>query len=202
MKSTQNPEQIIIFGGSFNPPTRAHEQIIDSCLSMPGFDEVWVMPSGDRDDKRLLGTDQQRLAMLDAMKDQEFGNDPRLKITDFELELPQPTQTIRTVGALALAYPGKRFWFVFGADSYASMPDWEYGEKLQKQLPMLLLPRDKLDLPNESATIRYLPDIAAMGDQVSSTKVRDTIAENGDITPFVSGAVKAFIRSNNLYAAS
>lgn len=200
MDIQQTKEQVIIFGGSFNPPTLAHERIIETCLAMPGFDEVWVMPSGDRADKCLSNTKEHRLAMLETMKQQEFHNDSRLKITDFELQLPQPTQTIRTVGALALAHPDTRFWFVFGADSYASMPEWEYGTILQKQLPVMLLPRPGSELPGQSDTIKHLPSVTEAV-AISSTEARAAAAEQRDLAPFVSCAVQKFITTHRLYVA-
>ncbi len=197
----QATEQIVIFGGSFNPPTLAHERIIEQCLTMSDFDEVWVMPSGDREDKFLKNTDAYRLGMLETMKQQEFNSDIRLRITDFELRLPQPTQTIRTVGALALAHPGTRFWFVFGADSYASMPRWEYGEVLQSHLPVMLLPRPGSELPAESDIIKHLPGVTEAV-AISSTEARSAVAEQRDLAPFVSGAVERFIQVNKLYVTS
>jgi nicotinic acid mononucleotide adenylyltransferase len=59
-----NKRKILLFGGSFSPPTLAHEAIIAACLDMKDFDEVWVMPSGDRADKVIAIQDEDRLKML------------------------------------------------------------------------------------------------------------------------------------------
>lgn len=197
---TSNPQEVIVFGGSFNPPTRAHESIIRTCMQQPGFDEVWVMPSGDRDDKHMASSDADRLAMLEALKQDDFGNDPRLQISDFELRLPQPTQTIRTVGALALAYPRTNFWFVYGADSYASMPEWENGQELQQNLSVLLLPREGTPLPSPSPNIRYLIGDLEDAAAISSTKVREAVGQRQDFAPFVSNAVRKYIQARKLYS--
>ena len=137
--------------------------------------------------------------MLRTMRSQEFGNDPRLKITDFEMQLPQPTQTIRTVGALALAYPKTSFWYVFGADSYADMPQWENGAELQAGLSVLLLPRSGSVLPDESNQIKHLPSILNDAANISSTQVREAVISRKDISTFVSNSVRRYITSQELY---
>src|SRR6185369_6587064 len=99
-------QRIILYGGSFNPPTIAHEAILQACLALPGFDEVWVMPSRTREDKEITVSDANRLQMLSILQQYAFTGESRLKISDFELKLPAPTRTARTLPALAAAYPG------------------------------------------------------------------------------------------------
>lgn len=201
-KETDTPQQVIVFGGSFNPPTRAHECIMHMCLEQPQFAEVWVMPSGDRDDKQMSSGDDERIAMLESMKTIEFNANPRLHISDFELQLPRPTQTIRTVGALATSYPDKKFWFVYGADSYASMPEWEDGQELQRQLAVLLLPRPGAVLPPESETVRHMTGEIAEVASVSSTQVREAVASSQNIESFVSQSVWQYITKSRLYTTA
>ena len=75
---------VLIFGGGFNPPTPAHEAIIGACLEMPQFDEIWLMPSGDRLDKSIDSEDRDRLQMLEIVKSERFGDNPRLHVSDFD----------------------------------------------------------------------------------------------------------------------
>src|SRR5688500_12607443 len=96
---------ILVFGGSFSPPTLAHEEILRRCLSLPQFDEVWAMPSGDRLDKTIPAEDEDRLAMLEIVKTERFANNPRLHVSAFELELPQPTNTFDTLHWLRAQFP-------------------------------------------------------------------------------------------------
>ena len=199
--ATSDPAKILVFGGAFNPPTNAHAQIIQACLEAPEFSEVWVMPSGDRYDKQMATDDRHRLDMLRLIKRDQFGDNPRLKVTDFELELPRPSETIRTVGALALAHPDTDFWFVFGADSYASMPQWQGGLALQAELSVALLPRGDIELPPENEQIVHLPDIATDTAAVSSTQVREALSIGNDIRHFVCNAVHEYIQQRALYTA-
>lgn len=53
-------KQIAIYGGAFDPPHNGHLSIIHELASMDFLDEVWLLPSGDRKDKRLVLSMDQR----------------------------------------------------------------------------------------------------------------------------------------------
>lgn len=193
--------ETIIFGGTFDPPTSAHEAVMRACLARQDTDEVWVMPSGARLDKPGMASDEQRLAMLGLLKAACFAAEPRLKVSDFELRLPRPTETSRTVTALRTAYPGRRFRFVFGADSYQSMPAWEGGRQLRRSLPVLLIPRAGFGLPAESALVRYLELSGDNDATISSTAVRRLAAEGADLEGLVHQLIARHIGRSGLYNA-
>jgi nicotinate-nucleotide adenylyltransferase len=189
---------IAIFGGSFNPPTLAHEAIIRFCLALPQFEQVWVLPSGDRADKHMSAADDDRLQMLRLMQRDVFTGDPRLVISDFELRLPRPTETYQTAEALQRAYPGHSFTFIFGADAYQTMPMWKHGEELQANLSMLVFGRGTTEhfiAPN----VDYYVFAKELGD-ISSTVARQALAVGG--TAPISQSVMAYIKRHGLYQAS
>jgi nicotinate-nucleotide adenylyltransferase len=140
---------------------------------------------------------------LQLMKEKEFNNSAMLIVSDFELKLPQPTQTIRTVEALTQKFPDYKFWFVYGGDSYQSLPSWESGDYLRDSLPVLLVNRYGFDLPKESEHIRY---IALNSDKnladVSSTLVRQSLQTGSSYSTLINDSTRAFIRDRMLYWAS
>ena len=190
--------EVAIFGGSFNPPTRAHQAIIDACLQRSDIDEVWTMPSGERFDKSYDTTDADRLAMLRLVKDEVFSGDNRLVITDFELQLPRPTQTWRTVEALQRLHPKHRFWFVYGVDAYHAMPSWQKGCELQTTLSMLMIARNGIQVP-DAPHIKPL-QVAAAGD-ISSSLAREYVASGRKLEGLVCDAVAGYIREKRLYGS-
>ena len=139
-------KEIAVYGGTFDPPTKAHEAIIEACLGDVRFDEVWVMPSGQRTDKPDMTSNEHRTAMLGLLATSVFGSS-NLRISDFEMKLPVPTQTTLTTTALEKTNPNCNFWYVFGTDSYYDMPNWEQGDYLQKKLGMLVVERVGYDTP-------------------------------------------------------
>ena len=197
MIAGQTPFRKIIFGGSFSPPTLAHEAIIRMCLAMPGFAEVWVMPSGDRRDKTMSAGDADRLAMLAIVKHASFHDDPRFIITEFELRLPRPTATYQTAAALNRAYPNTEFWFVLGTDSYDSMVTdaWEHGAALRSTLHMIIVGRD--DSVADTGRLRHLPLHIPAG--ISSTAVRVKARAGEPLDGMVSPPVATYISGHRLY---
>lgn len=195
-------KDIAVFGGSFDPPTRAHSAIVRACLADDRFDEVWIMPSGDRTDKPGLQSSGVRLAMLDLLIAEEFATEDRLHLSRFEIDMPQVTEMYRTYRALQTQFPGSRFWFVFGADSVADMHTWGHGAELLEQLPMAVVPRSGYVVPSEARTIRQLAIRPDSVQPVSSTLVRDRIARRASIEDMVCGSVAAYILCQRLYAAA
>lgn len=192
--------KIALFGGTFDPPTVTHEAIIASCLAMSDFDQLWIMPSGVRADKPGMSSDAARLELLACMKQQVFDDTARLVITDFEMQLSRPTETITTVQALHRAYPTDDFWFVFGADSYNAMPTWRGGKHLQETLSMLVVERYGDICPPASGTVRHVSVPQEIQNRrASSTKVRQAVGAGRPIDYLVSKAVSDCISRQGLY---
>lgn len=192
-------KEIAVFGGSFDPPTVVHQQIVRTLLNDPSFDEVWVMPSGDRKDKPHTTNIIKRLAMLAAMCSEQFAAEDRLHISEFELGLPQPTETFHTVQALERQYPATRFWFVFGADSVATMHTWREGERLLADLPMIVVPRHGYETPATAKHVQELPDLEIFEQGISSTEVRRRVGEGLALDGLVSDSIARFIHRRQLY---
>ncbi len=190
MNSLSQPETLI-YGGSFNPPTLAHKAIVEECLSRFPGSKVWLMPSGPRWDKGHEVESEHRLNMTQLMLDSI--NSDRVSISTLELSDRELTQTYKTVGKLAMLYPNKQFRYVFGADCYQSMPIWQEGERLQRELPMLIAERDGIE-------VRPADNIEVIqGHPYSSTDVREAVAKGDPVDDMVCPAVAKYIREHRLY---
>ncbi len=148
------------------------------------------MPSADRLDKRITLGSRRRIAMLNLMHATTFANNPRLKVSDFELRLPVPGSTYQTFAMLRSTFPDTTFWFAFGMDAYRSMPEWPHGLKLQQKLPMVLFGSGPL--PANTARLRYIQLDDAFAD-MSSTRVRSTLAAGEPIDAMVSPPIAAYL---------
>lgn len=188
--------ETVIYGGSFDPPTKAHQAVIRHCLDRSVTGEVWVMPSGSRVDKQSSLKDTDRSWMLKLVHEEVFSKDPRLFVSSFELDyLPRPTQTYRTVSALKAHFPKHTFRFVFGADSYLDMPNWENGVELQQTLNILVVPRSGLEI----AISNNVELINVDAGDISSTEVRNRVRDNLGIDGLVCAGVRRYIEENRLY---
>lgn len=50
----KNIINVALYGGAFDPPHLGHLSIINELQSIEFIQEVWLLPSGDRDDKKLI----------------------------------------------------------------------------------------------------------------------------------------------------
>ena len=58
-------KKIAVYGGSFNPPTMSHFQILTMVMDQikvdgQKFDEIWMIPCGDRYDKKISTPGEKR----------------------------------------------------------------------------------------------------------------------------------------------
>lgn len=192
-------KNIIVFGGAFSPPTLAHEAIITICLELPGYDEVWLLPSGNRTDKLIAMSAEHQLAMLAIVQTQVFGNEPRVRIDDRELARAITTETDDTYRELRSEYPDTNFWFVYGADSYQSIRSWQNGDELARTLPVLIVPRGEAPLPDPADHIRIMPALSDHLHLLSSTAVRSRVAQDKDISRYLSEPIAAYINQHSLF---
>jgi len=57
-------KHIALYGGSFDPPHIAHLRLIRRLITLTDIDEVWLMPCGDREDKKLIMSKDQRFNLM------------------------------------------------------------------------------------------------------------------------------------------
>lgn len=190
--------ETIVFGGSFNPPTLAHRDMTEALLQTYPDADVWLMPSGERHDKAGFLPDDQRLEMLEIVR-QTLSEPDRVAVCDLELKDTGVTETFRTVGRLATAEPSRSFRYVFGGDAYLGMPAWRHGEEMQAELPMVIIPRDKTSLE-----VGANCDILSLNldEGISSTEVRRRLDRGQAIDHLVCSGIRDYIVQHRLYEAS
>lgn len=137
------PTETIIYGGAFNPPTLAHQAILQACIDYaePRAADVWLLPSASRKDKVIDVLPERRLELCDALLEDVMSRTVAVTVNTAELDREMPTETYETVRTLSAAYPERSFVWVFGSDSVASMPSWGHGECLKDSLAMLVVDR-------------------------------------------------------------
>jgi len=188
--------RVVVFGGSFDPPTLAHEEIIRICLQLPQFQQVWVMPSCNRADKQIATSQAQRAAMLQIVWREVFACDPRLVISDVELQLGPPTQLRRTLEVLATQHADVEFWFAYGGDAYADMANWEGAEDFMPSMRALVFTEHGLPVTSDRVVRLHVPDAVQ---DMSSTQVRAAVARGEGVGAWVSAPVQRYITEHHLY---
>ena len=75
---------IALYGGAFDPPHKSHLAIVNEILALPFINEVWLLPSGDRNDKKLVLNMEQRFNLLKKLT---VPFEDRVKVVDDEIKL-------------------------------------------------------------------------------------------------------------------
>lgn len=190
----ERPTQIetIVYGGAFNPPTLAHIAILQACVdyARSRHADVWVMPSGVRVDKPDAIDHDRRRAYVDAMIADVDTSGVAITIYNKELERTIPVETFDTVLELNDDFPEREFTWVFGADSTETMGDWYNGPWLLENLSMLVLERDghTINPLAKRAMALSIPHFS-----LSSTEVRNNVANGGDISGMVSPRIEKLV---------
>ncbi|HEY9542212.1 nicotinate (nicotinamide) nucleotide adenylyltransferase [Prevotella sp.] len=192
-KEGQTEGHIGIFGGSFNPIHTGHIAMARHLLQATTLQEIWFMVSPQNPLKRnsYLLDDQKRLEMAQIA----LAHEDRIKVSDFEFHLPKPSYTLHTLQALSKTYPRKTFSLIIGGDNWEAFDRWFGYQDILSDYSILVYPRpnahiDKSSLP-PSVTVIDMPLL-----NISSTQIRQNIAEGKPITGLVPAEIEEMVIQN------
>ncbi len=192
-------KKVIIYGGAFNPPTKAHHAILEALVKIAkeNGSEIWIVPSGERPDKAIgIGTDM-RLALCQALLKSVENHDTIIRLIDFELLAQTETNTLDSSTYLEKTYPDHIFTWVFGSDSIKTMRTWPGGEQLFSTLNMLIVPRPHYELTSLPPRARVIPAVKASPE--SSTQVREKLKRGHSVDHLTPEHVAKLLGSTSLY---
>jgi nicotinate-nucleotide adenylyltransferase len=156
-------ETIALFGGSFDPPHLAHEQIVRLALHLNGVEKVIVMPTYLNPFKsHSHAPSELRLKWLKSI----FSLDKNVEVSNFEVALKRKVPTIETVKFLLKTY--KKIYLIIGADNLKSLKQWQNYEELQSLVTFVVASRDQIEIPKNFMQLTLQEDI-------SSTQLRNKI---------------------------
>lgn len=186
-----------IFGGSFNPIHTGHAIIAEHTSRFGGVDEVWLMvsPRNPLKPDITLAPESDRLAMASIVA----GECERVKASDFEFSLPLPSYTYRTLCSLRDQFPQHEFRLIIGSDNLSIFDKWKDSEKIVEEFGLIVYPRPGYDCPEAEnmsnvVWLKSCPQVL-----VSSTYIRELLADGQKITFLVPEKVEDYIKKNNLY---
>ena len=115
--------KIALFGGSFDPVHREHAAYVRAAIRGLSLDLVIVMPSRLAPHKRLGaqadGEDRLQMCRL------AFAEEPRVRVSDFELVHEGVSYSYLTCRAFAKQYPDVERYFLVGADMLEDFFTWK-----------------------------------------------------------------------------
>jgi nicotinate-nucleotide adenylyltransferase len=188
--------KIGLFFGSFNPIHIGHLIIADYIAQYTDLSEVWlvVSPHNPLKQKNSLAKDHDRLHLAQLATE----NNPRLKVSSIEFTLPKPSYTIDTLVYLNEKYPDKTFILIMGSDNIQSINKWKNYEKLIADYDIMVYNRNGFDDINPEYLTR-VTFVDAPLLNLSSTMIRERIAEGKSIQYLVPDVVFHYLDNSNLY---
>lgn len=190
-------KRVGVFGGSFNPVHWGHVRLAEWIVRHGWADEVWLMVSPRNPLKEQSGLlpEAERLDMARLAAGEVTG----VRASDFEFSLPRPSYTWRTLEALRAAFPATAFSLIIGADNWQHFDRWARPDYIRAHHKLLVYPR-----PGYPLDASALPDgvdlLGAPVFDVSSTRVRKLLRENGDASRLVPAPVLRYIKERHLYS--
>jgi len=191
-----NKSKVGLFFGSFNPIHIGHLIIANYIANFTDLEEVWfvVSPHNPFKEKKTLGNMYDRLEMVNLA----IQGHHSLRASDIEFKLPQPSYTIDTLAHLAEKYPTKDFSLIMGEDNLVGLPKWKNADIILRDYKIVVYPRpgyDAGELRNHPAVT--MTDTPVM--ELSSTFIRQAIADKKSIAFFTPDSVIDFIDKKGLY---
>jgi nicotinate-nucleotide adenylyltransferase len=174
--------KIALFGTSADPPTLAHQQIMQWLSDRFPLVAVWAADNPDKVHGATLG---QRAAMLELLVADL--DDPQVQVYQ---ELSH-RYTVKTLNFARHRWPTAEFSLVIGGDLVAQIDRWQGGPELICQVELVVVPRpgwsispaDLQRLVNLGGRVQLVDDLQTLA--VSSTAVRQA-ADLQAVPPAVS----------------
>lgn len=185
-----------LYFGSFNPVHAGHMVIANYMLAYAGLDKLWfvVSPHNPLKDKSTLLDDRHRLELVRLA----IGDNNKMKASDIEFKMKQPSYTIHTLTYLKEKYPTYNFHLIMGSDNLATLHKWKNYEEILKQFHILVYPRPKSD----GGPLQAHPNVkmvSAPHVEISSTFIREAIKAKKDVRYYVPPAAWEYIREMHFY---
>ena len=186
-----------IFGGSFNPIHTGHAIIASHIMRHGGLDQLWLMvsPQNPLKQSHELASEVDRLRMTELVSRHING----VITSAFEFQLPRPSYTIDTLNALQQKLPQHEFHLVIGADNWAEWDRWRAHDEIVERFHVLVYPRLGYEVIIPASLAERVTLIDAPVIEISSTAVRQLIAEGQQVKYYIPDDVERYINNKHLY---
>ena len=197
-------KKVGLYFGTFNPIHVGHLIISNYMVGYTNLDEVWfvVSPLNPLKKKESLLEDYHRLNLVRIAIEQN----PKLKASNEEFNLPIPSYTINTLTHLKEKYSGHEFNLIMGEDNLRSFKKWKNHEEILKYhylyvYPRVLTEQEKLDQSNLENSVDHPKVIRCEAPvmKISSSFIRKAISENKDVRYLLTPEVYKYVEEMNFY---
>ena len=187
-------ERIGVLGGTFDPVHVGHLVAAGDARWALHLDRVLLVVAGDPWQKRgqVAASARDRLALAEAAVADADG----IEASAVEVDRTGPSVTADTLEELAA--PGREFFLLLGADAVANMPTWRRLDDTRRLASVVVIEREGEHAlpPGEGWHVEHVP-VPRL--DISSTEIRNRVANDLPITYLVPEAVVNYIAEHQLY---
>lgn len=139
-------QKLAIFGGSFDPVHCGHLAIAQVALTQLNLDQVLWVPT--RQPPHKIGRSLLDFDLRKQMIQLAIAYQPAFELSLVEANRTPPSYAIQTLTELQAIYGNAQWFWIVGADTFATLPRWYESEQLAALVEWLVAPRS---LPATSA---------------------------------------------------
>lgn len=196
--------QIVIFGGSFNPPLNSHFSIAQDLLNeYKEINKVIFVPVNSKYEKPGLINNEDRYNMLKLVCDKN----KKFDVSRVEIDSQRPLYTIETLNYFDKKYPNNEILFLMGSDNLKEFPTWNGADKICKKYKSYVFRRDDDNIKNIIEKDEFLSknknSFVVVSNNIlnnfSSTYARKIIKEDKSIRYLAPDEVVNYIEKHKLY---
>lgn len=198
--------KIGIFGGTFDPIHVGHLLLAEQARETGELDRVVFMPAHVSPFKigTSMETGEQRYEMVSLA----IAGNPYFTISDLEVKAAEVSYTVNTLKQCRAIYgEDAELCLILGTDAFLDMDRWYMAEEILKEYPILVGNRPGRREMELIDTIwrfkeRFGSRVVRVDmprQDISSTDIRQRVAEGKSIKYLVPGAVEEYILTEKLY---
>jgi nicotinate-nucleotide adenylyltransferase len=192
-----------IFGGSFNPIHNGHIHLAKAAQKKLSLDRIILVPSGiapHKSDAEYVDAEHRFNMCALAVSDED-----KFEVSRFEIDRNTKSYSIYTVNHFVEIFPDDDFYLIIGSDMFLTFDKWFRYDEILSKVSLAVAAREedimsqleeKKNFFGENSRICILNDLPL---PMSSTKIRDIIKNNEDMSCYLSKNVVQYILGNNLY---
>ncbi len=186
--------RIGIFGGSFDPPHRAHLDMATQASERIPLDALYFVPSFQSPLKQqpAVAPAHHRIAMVQLLA----GLRPEWQVISYEMDQKRMVPTIETVEYLMQENPRVSFYLIIGGDQAAQFTGWREWKRLAGLVHIVCFAREGTPpVAPFAANFTYVPYNA----QLASTTVREQLQKGAGTEDCLPPVVQSYIKEHRLY---
>lgn len=196
-----------ICGGTFDPIHFGHLLLAETAREFFALDSVVFVPAGVPPHKRgrTVTSGETRFEMLRRA----VADNPFFEICRFEIDSDEISYTVRTLEYLHASRPNDELFLIVGSETLADIPNWFAPRQVCRLASPLVAARPAApppdfspfeELVSASRLKAFRRQVVPMPPfDVSSTEIRERVAEDRSVRYLVPDAVAEFIKEKRLY---